>query len=123
MKFILNRDKTMTSLFGHSIEFKKGEATYVPKELWAEVRAIGAIPEEEIKEEITEGAIEPANPEERQQAIFAGFEAMVKKADRDSFTATGVPNIKQLSAHIGFIVDGKERDSAWQAFKLKDAKE
>jgi hypothetical protein len=45
MNFILNRDRTVVSTLGHSVEFKKGVPTYVPPVLYAEVSAVGAMPE------------------------------------------------------------------------------
>lgn len=57
MKFTLNRDRVHASVLGLSVEFKKGVPTHVPPELYAEVQAIGAVPEDEIVEEAAAAAI------------------------------------------------------------------
>ena len=48
MKFTLNRDRVHASVLGLSVEFKKGVPTHVPPELYAEVQAFGAVPDDEI---------------------------------------------------------------------------
>ena len=48
MKFTLNRDRVHASVLGLSVEFKKGVPTHVPPELYAEVQAVGAVPEDEM---------------------------------------------------------------------------
>lgn len=118
MNFVLNRTKTIASTLGHTIEFIKGNPTFVPREMWPEVQAIGAIPEEDLPEVVRADTKEPQDPAERKAAIFAGFTQLVLGAKRDSFTGTGVPHAKSLGAQIGFMVDNKERDALWQEFKL-----
>jgi hypothetical protein len=121
MKFVLNRNKTVVSTQGHAIEFKKGEPTHVPHALWAEVQAIGAVPEEELPEEKRADTKEPADPVARKKAIFAAFEQLILGAKRDSFMATGAPHAKALIAQMGFAIDNKERDVLWAEFKLAEA--
>lgn len=118
MKFVLNRNRTVSSVLGHTIEFKKNEPTYVPKELWAEVQAIGAIPESEIIEEARAATSEPGDPAVREAAIMMAFEQLVLGAKRESFSGTGVPHAKALISQMGFAIDNKERDALWQKFKL-----
>ncbi len=119
MNFTLGRNHTLISVLGHAIEFKKGEPTHVPKELYAAVQAIGAVPEDEITETKVADSKEPADPAERKSAIFAGFEQLILAGKRESFTGTGVPHVKALAAQIGFIVDGHERDELWLEYKTK----
>ncbi|WP_025915514.1 hypothetical protein [Herminiimonas sp. CN] len=123
MKFVLNRNKIIVSLQGHAIEFKKGEPTHVPHALWAEVQAVGALPEDELPEEIRTASKEPLDPIERKGLIFAAFEQLVLDAKRESFTGTGVPHAKALAAQMGFIIDNKERDALWAEFQLADKAE
>ena len=118
MKFILNRNRTIASTLGHTIEFKKGEPTYVPKELWAEVQTIGAVPESEIIEEARTATSEPSDPIVREAAIMLAFNQLVLGAKRESFSGTGVPHAKALVSQMGFAIDNKERDALWQKFKL-----
>ena len=118
MKFTLNRNHILSSTSGHSIEFIKGELTHVPPGMYAEVMAIGALPEENLSEPTETASREPADPIARKTAIFAGFEQMVLAKKRDAFTGTGVPHAKALTAQIGFAIDNKERDTLWAEFNL-----
>jgi hypothetical protein len=117
MNFTLNRDKTVRSLSGRSVEFKKGVSTHVPPGMWPEVLALGAQPEEELPEPKTFESREPSDPVARRATIMEAFEQMVNGAKRDSFMGTGVPHIKALTAQLGFVLDSKERDKLWQEFK------
>jgi hypothetical protein len=123
MKFTLNRNKTVASILGHAVEFKKGVPTFVPQALWPEVQAIGAMPEEDIPDEPAADSKEPADALARKQKIFEGFEKIVFKAERESFSGTGVPHVRSLIDVIGFAIDGKERDTLWQEFKLLEKAE
>ena len=120
MKFVLNRAKTVSSTLGHTIEFIKNEPTYVPREMWAEVQAIGAIPEEDLPEVLLAATKEPADPAERKAVIFAAFEQLILGGKRESFAGTGAPHAKVLASQMGFVIDNKERDVLWQEFKLAD---
>lgn len=119
MKFIMHRNRTVASPRGHTIEFKKGEPTYVPPECYEDVIAVGAIPEEELPEEpVAEGA-EPTDPAERQKAIFDAFEKLVLRNGREDFAASGAPNGKALNNLLGFTVDSKERLTLWNKFQTE----
>lgn len=117
--FVLNRDKTVVSTMGHAIEFKKGVPTHVPREMWADVQAIGAIPEEDLPEEEKKTDNAPNDPAERETLIFAAFEQIVLGNKREDFSGTGVPHAKTLEKVLGFKVDNKERDQLWHKFKTK----
>jgi hypothetical protein len=123
VKFITNRDKVLSSVLGHTIEFKKDVPTFVPKELWAEVQAIGAIPEEDLPETVKAETAEPDDPTSRKKLIFDGFKALVEGAQRESFSAVGTPHVKAIAAQIGFVLEAKERDALWQEFKAQDSGE
>ena len=118
MKFSLHKNHVLSSTLGHAIEFKKGVATHVPKEMWNAALAIGAIPEDDLPEAKVADTKEPADPVERKDAIFAAFEQLALAGKRESFSGTGVPHVKSLAAIIGFIVDGKERDDLWKEFTV-----
>lgn len=122
MKFTLSRSKTVATLSGHAIQFVKGEPTHVPKEAWDEVIAIGAVPEDDIPED-AEKANAPQDPHERREKLFAAFDEIVLRNDRNDFSATGVPGGKAVEKLVGFKVDNRERLTAWEAFKdTKDEK-
>lgn len=119
MNFTLNRDRTVVSTLGHSVEFKKGVPTYVPPELYAEVSAVGAMPEHELTEEEVKktAPAEPADPAEREAAVFAAFEGIMLRGRREDFTAGGAPHPKVLAQALGWTLHNKERDILWAKFR------
>lgn len=119
MKFILNRDRTIASALGHSIEFKKGVATHVPPELYAEVSAIGAMPEHELTETEVKKveSAEPTDPADREAMVFAAFEGIMLRGRREDFTAGGAPHPKVLAHELGWTLHNKERDILWAKFR------
>lgn len=116
MNFVLNRDRVVSTLSGHSIEFKKGVPTHVPAEAYNDVIAVGAAPESEIPEEGLKKSDVPEG-EAREAAIFAAFEKIVLRNDPGEFTSGGVPRDGVLEAAVGFKVQTKEREAAWLKFK------
>jgi len=120
MKFALNRDRILATTKGHTIEFKKGELTHVPPECYDEAIAIGAVPESEIEDDANTGPRRPESELELRQQVFAAFDAMVLKNEREDFTAGGAPHPKALSARLGWRIDAKERDTLWAAYQQRD---
>ena len=119
MNFTLNRDRVHASVLGLSVEFKKGVATHVPPELYAEVQAIGAVPEDEIVDE--KAAIktnEPSDPNKRKEDVFAAFEMLALRNERGDFTAGGSPRDQVLESMLGWKLSAKERDILWTEFKV-----
>lgn len=119
MKFILNRDKTLASLMGHTIAFKKGEPTHVPRECVQEALAIGAVPEEEIVEDKPAGGA-PTNPDERKEAVFNAFEKIILGNSPNDFTAGNAPKASAVSRVVGWDINGNERDTLWAEFQRRD---
>lgn len=122
MKFVMHRNRTICSTSGHAIEFKKGELTHVPPAMYEEVMAAGAVPEEELDLEPKAGdeVVEPMEPKARQAAIFAAFEKITLRGQREDFTASGAPHAKALSNILGWTIQNKERDAVWTAFKTRE---
>lgn len=122
MKFVLHRDRTIASTFGHAIEFKKGVLTEVPPLMHAEVLAAGGVPESELDLEPKkpEAVTEPTDPNERKKAVFAMFEKVVLRNKRDDFTAGGAPHGKVLALELGWTLPNKERDLLWVAYAQRD---
>lgn len=116
MNFVLNRDRVVSTLSGHAIEFKKGVPTHVPVEAYRDVIAIGATPEDEIPEEDLKKSDVPEG-EAREAAIFAAFEKIALRNDSGEFTAGGVPRDGVLETAVGFKVPSKEREALWLKFK------
>lgn len=118
MKFMMSRNRTIASTCGISIEFKKGVLQLVPPAMYQEVLAAGGVPESEIPEEdLPKGPETPAEAEERKQAMFAAFEKIVLRGDREEFTAGGAPHNAVLARELGWSVQAKERDAAWIEFQ------
>ena len=124
MKFVMHRNRTIVSTSGHAIEFVKGELTHVPPAMYEEVMAAGAVPEEELDLEpkSPDEVVEPMDPKTRQAAIFAAFEKVTLRGQREDFTAAGSPHAKVLSQVLGWTIQNKERDAVWTAFKTQEDK-
>lgn len=117
MKFILPRDRTISSTCGLSIEFKKGQLHLVPPMMYQEVIAAGGVPETELTdEELNPGTLAPADAAEREAAIFAAFTTIKLRGERTDFTAGNVPHTSVVSKETGWVVQAKERDAAWLKF-------
>ena len=120
MKFVLNRNKTVASITGHSVQFVKGEPIHVPPAMYAEVSAIGAVPEEEIdlepKKDPNEKE-EPTDPQARRDEVYAAFERIALRGKREDFTAGGAPHGTALMAVLGWKLPNKERDQLWADFR------
>ncbi len=111
MYFVLNRDRTIASTTGHCVEFKKDQPTFVPPPMWQEVQNLGAVPTEDIPEDLSAPVSKaPTEPAEREKAIREAIEALTLKNNRDDFNAGGKPNLKPLSDFLGWSVSAKERD-------------
>ena len=118
MKFTLNRDRVHASVLGLSVEFKKGVPTHVPPELYAEVQAIGAVPEDEIVEEPAAAKTnEPSDPNKRKEDVFAAFEILALRNDRNDFGANGRPAIGPMAALLGWKPTAAEVAALWARFQ------
>lgn len=123
-EYVLNRDWPLQG-FGHSINFKKGEPTWVPPLLVPGAVAIGAQPVDGEHVDVLPPEETPSaelTPQERETLMFAAFEELEgrngKSPDyRDDFNAQGLPNVKALSAITGFTPSAKERNEVWQKYR------
>ena len=121
MKFVMMRDRTVTSSLGHAIEFKRGVPTHVPPALYKEVLAQGGVSEDELPEEDTgKKTIEPTDPGERSELIREAIKIIVERARREDFGATGAPQVKVLATELGWPVNAQERDIAWAEHQAAD---
>lgn len=117
MKFIMPRNRTIASTCGLSVEFKKGEPTLVPPAMYAEVIAAGGVSESELAEEDLPSA--KATPEqlaEREQAMFKAFDAVTRRAEREDFTAGGVPHVNAIAREMGWSPQPKELKATWAKY-------
>jgi hypothetical protein len=120
-EFVLNRDYTMRTLYGHVIDFKKGQPTYVPPICAREAAAIGA---EGVDGKVDvldpeEQPVIPMSPEDREESIIAAFKVMQERNERNDFTASGGPSIKALEKILEFDVDKREVDTLWAGLRAE----
>jgi hypothetical protein len=119
-KYVSYRDIVVSSVMGHSIEFKKGVPTQCPPTMHAELLAIGIVPEEPMVEEpVVEGVQAPQDPEVRKKQLFEVFEKVALRNKRDDFTAKGMPHLSVLAKELGWAVEGKERDAVFQEWNIE----
>lgn len=126
MKFTMPIDKTVATRVGHTIDFKAGVPTHVPKEAWREVQAAGAVPEDQEAVQATRKAAAMAetivdDPVERRTRIFKAFTEMVERNKRGDFGASGAPHQKVVESIVGFDIGAQERDSLWVEFQQLSA--
>jgi hypothetical protein len=118
MHFILNRDFTLVSTLGHAVQFVKDKPSFVPPPLYAEAKALGAEPTEDIPEEDLPAVSKaPTEQAERDAAIEEAINALTLKNQREDFTAGGTPHLKPLSDFVGWTVSAKERDRVISAMQ------
>ena len=124
-EFVLNRNYTLRSLTGHSVQFKKGVPTFVPPGTMREVVSLGA----ERVDGPTEPAVDddtvklPTEPtgEDRAKLILDLFTKLIERNAREDFTAQGAPHVKAIKEHLNFKVDNKERDLLWARYQTEAA--
>lgn len=124
-EFVLNRDFTLTTIFGHSVEFKKGVPVRVPPIIQADARAIGAVPvgDSEGVDLVPEAKADPVPDADRAVLILQAIEQIVEKDDRDDFTATGKPTTGAVSAIVGFKVSSQDLTPIWAKFRADNPAE
>ena len=123
MKLTLNRNFTLNTDKGHSIEFKAGVPTHVPGIVYQDALAIGAVPSEGGAPAVP---VDPAKPEpvtdvdDRHSHIMEAIKLLVERNGRGDFTAAGAPAVDAVFDITGFRVQAKEIAVVWQAYR--DAK-
>lgn len=115
MKYSLNRNFTLNTTTGHTIEFKKNELAHVPPEAVGAAVAIGAVPETDAPETIHLSK-EPTNPAVRKAMLMAAMGQVVDSGGRDDFSGTGAPHQRAIAAIVGFSIDERERNALWDEF-------
>jgi hypothetical protein len=120
MNYVSNRDITVSSITGHSIEFKKGVPTKCPPNMHSELLIQGIVPEDPVEEvPVDPGTQAPQDPQVFKDAVFAAFEKIALRNDRNDFTATGAPHLSPLAKELGWTMTAKERDAAFAAWTLE----
>lgn len=122
MKYIAPRDMTVASISGRSVTFAKGEPTFAPPQMHAELIARGIVPAEDIPELAPDESTEPTGAIDRQAAIASAIEKIVLRNARGDFSGTGAPHASVLAKELGWSgLDVKERDASWVSFQAAEA--
>lgn len=123
MEYISNRNITVASTTGHSVEFKKGIPTNCSSRMHAELLALGIVPVDPIEPEAeAQAGAEPTDPAAREAALFTLYEKLILRNARKDFTAVGSPHLSVIAKETGWPeIDGKERDSTWAKFNQAQA--
>lgn len=116
MKFTMPQNKTVATKLGHTIEFKAGVPTHVPKECYRAVQAEGAVPEDKIVDAAVPSKKVVEDAQDRRIAVFKAFEQLVEKNKRGDFSANGMPKTQAIEKLTDFDIDAKERDALWRDF-------
>jgi hypothetical protein len=122
--FTLHRTFVLRTTKGHTVSFAKGQPAWVPPMCVPDVVAIGAVAVEEGAGDILGDEAAPVSSlsaDERQQKLFAAFETMLNRSERNDFTASGLPHARRLTGMVGFDVGNRERDDAWQQYTQSKA--
>ena len=117
--FVLGRNHTHRSLFGHIINFEKNVPVYVPPVCHKEVAMIGALPDDGTEVSILDDEPKAAPallPDERRDALIAAFQLLEERNNRTDFTGQGVPSVAGIKKIVDFEVDRKEIEPAWREY-------
>jgi acyl-CoA thioesterase len=123
MQTLANR--TVSTIYGHTIVFEKGKPTFVPddRKVIGECQAAGAVYCEATEAEAAaaaqaEVAKTTYTPEALQAKLFELFARMKELPDtfRENFTAMGRPNVRFVNAKLETDLSTKELEDYWLRF-------
>lgn len=127
MNFVMNRNHTLVSVKGHTIQFIKNKPTLVPKPLHLEAIAAGAQPAEDQDEvEFEETPTITAPPDDsdtRAEMLKMALMDIAKRDDSNDFTANGTPKASAVRKILDYTVSAEEIGLAWTELKQADPKE
>lgn len=124
--FTLNRNFTLSTTKGHSVNFKKGEKTWVPNAIIQDALSIGALPEDpKVADSIIKDTPEKLTVDagKRRDMVFDAFEKILLRNGRGDFMANGQPHPRKMEEILGFEMSQKEREALWHEYQLKKAEE
>lgn len=124
MLFVSKRERYVASTMGHTIHFKAGEPTYVPPTMHKEIMDLGIDPvdddyDPDAEKKAADIPMMPADPAEREAAVFQVFDKVVLRGVREEFDASGAPHLKIVTKELGWKMTQRERDALWTKFKNK----
>jgi hypothetical protein len=115
---VLNRTHSHVSMTGHGVGFVKNKPSWVSPLVVDEALALGAeFVDASDKPILDEDGLAPTpEGEERHAAIRKAMGQLLQRNGREDFTASGLPQVKALSAIVGFAIDPRERNEQWGRF-------
>lgn len=123
-EFVLNRNFRLISKTGHTIQFTKGEPTYVPAECRSEVIAIGAVPTDGDTNVLAdEDVVVELTAEERAEQLIKAFKQLLARNSRGDFTGQGFPAIPALKKIVEFEPDKKEVETLFTKYREEQGAE
>lgn len=113
---VLNRDHVMRTMKGHHVGFKKDVPVPVPKIVYGEAIAIGAIRADGNNANVIEETAlkPPMTNEDRAELLTEAIKSLMEKNERDDFTTTGQPTVAAVLRETGEKFDVKEVGAAWK---------
>lgn len=114
--FVMKRAFNVSG-FGYGVEFKKDVPTFVPPLLHTEAMRCGAVAlDADSVEHVKAAPIRQAEAqgETRIEAISRAMDTLVKKNERMSFGADGLPTLRAIHRMTGIDLEINERNSIWK---------
>lgn len=125
--FVSNKDMFLASTLGHSLTFKKGKATHVPKALHSLAMEKGLLPCDKSGKELDlagardvvqqepEQLVEPTDAEDRAEAILDVLKKIVARNNTRDFGGNNRPTVSAVTLALGWQTDAKEINKVWDA--------
>lgn len=120
---VLNRDHVLRTTKHHSVEFFKDQPVNVPLAVYADAVGIGATRSDGKPADVLGDDKQkmPLTPEQSAALLDEAIDGLVKKNDREDFTATGVPTVAAVNRETGEKYDSKTIADAFKAYQAKGA--
>jgi hypothetical protein len=124
LEMMMQRNRIVRSLSGHTVGFVKGVPILVPDLAIKECAQAGAVPTngvelpenvtDELDDTTTKIVAAPSGPE-RKRVLLGFFKTMQANQDshRTHFTAAGRPRSTYVSQTLGFEVPAQEIEGLW----------
>ena len=116
---VLNRNYTLRTLLGHTIEFRRNIPTHVPPNIRSQAIAIGAVLADGSDPDVLPDELQvnsaPHDLVDRVAAVREAIETIVRRNERLDFTAAGIPTVAAVAQVTGWKVQAREIAEEWQA--------
>ena len=125
VSMVLNRNHTLRSTLGHSVQFEKDQPVNVPHALYAGAISIGAVRADGSDANVLEdeNAKVPLTQNEMDKLLREVLIDVESTADRESFTAQGIPTVAAVGKVSGEKYDSKAIAEGWKAYQLSKIEE